>query len=277
MESIKLNTLIGQGNSCVYEGTKDDQEIAVKRMNCEKGKVPEEVKLQQSLSSHPNILPLLGVAHSKDMFSAYICMERADMSLYQYLYKKKRKPSPQQSLNWALQIARGVHHIHQHGLAHRDLKSANVLLFERKNILKICDFGSAKVLEVTATKTGETGTYRWMAPEFIEKNVEKINQRCDMFSFGMILYELFVHEVPYAESKSEIEVALSIRDKKRPSIPSKLPNYLKVLMTQCWEHSAYARPTSADILKVRSSVSCTYMRYKLQVTVVRQQLADYHN
>ena len=225
----------------------------MKKMNCEKGKVPEEVKLQQSLSSHPNILPLLGVAHSKEMFTAYILMERADMSLYQYLYREMRKPTPQQSLNWALQIARGVHHIHQQGLAHRDLKSANVLLFERQNVLKICDLGSAKVLEVTVTKTSETGTYRWMAPEFIEKNVKKINQRCDIFSFGMILYELFAHELPYAESTSEIEVALFIRDKKRPSIPSKLPNYLKTLMTQCWEHSAYDRPTSADVLKVRSS------------------------
>ena len=237
----------------MYEGTKDGQQIAVKKMNCAKGKVPEEVKLQQSLSSHSNILPLLGVAHSKDMFTVFVCMEQADMSLHQYLYREKRKPSPQQSLNWALQIARGIHHIHQHGLAHRDLKSANVLLFENQNILKICDFGSAKTLEVTATKTGETGTFRWMAPEFIEKSVKTINQRCDMFSYGMILYEMFTHEVPFADLKSEIEVALFIRDKKRPSIPSKLPKYLKTLIAQCWQHSAYDRPTSSDILMVRPS------------------------
>ena len=225
----------------MYEGVKDGQEIAVKIMNCERDKVPEEVKLQNSLSSHPNILPLLGVSHSQNMFQVYILMERADMSLYQYLYREKRQPSPQQSLNWALQIARGLHHIHQHGLAHRNLKSANVLLFEKENIIKICDFGSAKVLDVTATKTGEAGTYRWMAPEFIEKSVEKINQRCDMFSYGMILFELFTHEVPFADLKSEIEVALFIRDKKRPSIPSKLPKYLKTLIAQCWEHSTFLK------------------------------------
>ena len=225
----------------MYEGIKDGREIAVKVMNCERDKVPEEVKLQNSLSSHPNILPLLGVSHSQTMFQVYILMERADMSLYQYLYREKRQPSPQQSLNWALQIARGLHHIHQHGLAHCDLKSANVL-FEKENIIKICDFGSAKVLDVTATKTGEAGTYRWMAPEFIEKSVEKINQRCDMFSYGMILFELFTHEVPFANIKSEIEVALFIHDKKRPSIPSKLPKYLRILMAQSWEHSTYDSP-----------------------------------
>ena len=252
METIELNNLIGRGQSCVYQGIKDGQEIAVKKMNCDKGKVPEEVEVQQSLSSHPNILPLLGVAHSKDMFSVYVCMERADMSLHQYLYREKRKPSPQLSLDWALQIARGIHHIHQHGLAHRDLKSANVLLSEKENIIKICDFGSAKALEVTATKTCETGTYRWMAPEFIDNSITKINQRCDMFSYGMILYELFVHELPFPES-NEIEVAIFIRDKKRPSIPSKLPKYLKNLMTQCWKHNAYDRPTSGDILNVRPS------------------------
>ena len=230
------------------------REIAVKKMDCDKGKVPKEVKLQNSLSSHPNILPLLGYSHSQNMFTIYILMERADMSLYQYLYREKRQPSPQQSLNWALQIARGLHHIHQHGLAHRDLKSANVLLFEKENILKICDFGSAKVLNVTATKTGEAGTYRWMAPEFIEKSVETINQRCDMFSYGMILFELYVHEVPFAELKFDRDIVSFIHDKKRPSIPSKLPKYLKTLMAQCWEHSAYDRPTSSDILMVRPSI-----------------------
>ena len=229
------------------------REIAVKKMNCDKDEVPEEVKLQHSLSSHPNILPLLGVSHSKDMFTVYILMERANMSLHQYLYREKRKPASQLSLDWAQQIARGLHHIHQHGLAHRDLKSANVLLFENQNILKICDFGSAKVLNVTATKTGEAGTFRWMAPEFIEQS-KKINQRCDMFSYGMILYEIYAHEVPFSELKSEIEVALFIRDKKRPSIPSKLPKYLKTLIAQCWEHSAYDRPTSSDILMVRPSI-----------------------
>ena len=225
----------------------------MKKMDCDKGEVPEEVELQQSLSSHPNILPLLGVSHSQNMFTVYILMERADMSLHQYLYREKRKPSPQLSLNWALQIARGLHHIHQHGLAHRDLKSANVLLFEKENIIKICDFGTAKVLEVTAIKTGEAGTYRWMAPEFFENSVETINQRCDMFSYGMILFELYVHEVPFAELKFDRDIVSFIRDKKRPSIPSKLPKYLKTLIAQCWEHSAYDRPTSADILTVRPS------------------------
>ena len=232
----------------MYEGVKDGQEIAVKVMNCDKGKVPEEVRLQQSLSSHPNILPLLGVSHSQNMFQVYILMERADMSLHQYLYREKRKPSPQLSLNWALQIARGLHHIHQHGLAHRDLKSANVLLFEKENIIKICDFG----FDVTATNISKAGTFRWMAPEFLDKS-KKINQRCDMFSYGMILYELYVHEVPFAELKFDRDIVSFIRDKKRPSIPSKLPKYLKTLMAQCWEHIAYDRPTSSDILTVRPS------------------------
>ena len=231
----------------------DGREIAVKKMNCDKDEVPEEVKLQHSLSSHPNILPLLGYSHSKDMFTVYILMEQADMSLHQYLYREKRKPSPQLSLNWALQIARGLHHIHQHGLAHRDLKSANVLLFEKENIIKICDFGSAKILQVTAKKTGETGTYPWMAPEFIDKGIKKINQRCDMFSYGMILFELFVHELPFSES-NDYEMAILIKNKKRPSIPSNLPKYLKTLMKQCWEYNAYDRPTSAEILMVRPSI-----------------------
>ena len=77
-------------------------------------------------------------------------MELGDKSLHHYLHTEKKKPSLQQSTKWAMQIARGMDHIHEHGLVHCDLKSANVLLFEKEDITKICDFGSAQPLTTQA-------------------------------------------------------------------------------------------------------------------------------
>ena len=224
--------------------------MAVKKMDCDINEIPDEVEIQSSLPPHPNVLPLLGVAHSRDGFTIYVCMELADKSLHHYLHTEKKKPSLQQSTKWAVQIARGMLHIHQKGLAHRDLKSANVLLFEKEDITKVCDFGSARIFERTATITAMAGTYRWMAPEFNDTASAKYNQRCDVFSYGMVLYELFAHEIPYSDIGDNVTVASSVRDGKRPPIPPDLPLYIKSLMQSCWEQKPADRPTFEKILQV---------------------------
>ena len=252
LKDINLGQRIGKGNVPVYKATMAGKAMAVKKMDCGKNEIPLEVEVNNILPPHPNVLPLLGVAHSKDGFSIYICMELADKSLYHYLHTEKMKPSLQQSTNWAIQIASGMNHIHECGLAHRDLKSSNVLLFEREDVAKVCDFGSARVLERTATVTGMTGTYRWMAPEFNDKADTRVNRRCDVFSYGMVLYEIFAQEIPFSDIDEDIDAATGIREGKRPSIPTEIPLYIKVLMQSCWKHNPYCRPYFQRILLVGS-------------------------
>ena len=250
IDDIALEDLIGRGQYSVYRGVIGGKAMAVKRMDCRKKQIPLEVEVHSILPPHPNILPLLGIAHSSDGFSVYVCMALADMSLYQYLHTKRKQPSLQQGIKWATQIAQGMHHIHQHGLAHRDLKSANILLFEKEDITKLCDFGSARVLEHTTTVTGMTGTYRWMAPEFNDKADTKVNQRCDIFSYGMVLYEIYTQEIPFSDDDDDITVATNIRSGKRPSVPSKVPQYVKKLLQSCWKNKPNDRPTFDGVLQV---------------------------
>lgn len=259
---IHLEERIGKGNFSVYRATAAGKVVAVKKIDCKKkNEIPPEVEVQSSLPPHPNVLSLLGIAHSKDGFFTYICMELADTNLYQYLHMKKKSPSLQQSTKWATQIARGMHHLHQHGLVHYDLKSANVLLFERADITKVSDFGSARHV---GTQSRITGTYRWMAPELNDKSHShsEINQSSDVFSYGMVLYEIFVHEVPFADIEEGVDVASNIRDGGRPSIPSELPPFIKELMQFCWKHEAHDRPTFNTILKV-GSITAIGVKYDL--------------
>ena len=252
LEKIDLEDRIGQGNASVYKAKMGGKAMAVKKMDCDKNQIPREVEVQSELPPHPNILPLLGVAHSGDGFSVYICMELADKSLHYYLHTEKKKPTLRRSTKWALQIAKAMHHIHQHGLAHRDLKSANALLFEKKDIVKLCDFRSARILERTATVTGMTGTHRWMAPEFNDKATTHVNQRCDVFSYGMLLYEIFAQEIPYSNIVDDVEVSSSIGKGIRPSIPSGLPIHIQMLIQSCWKHKPHDRPKFEGILQVCS-------------------------
>ena len=240
--------------------------MTLKRVDCGKYEIPREVEVHSSLPSHPNIIPFLGIAHSQDGFSIYVCMELADKTLHQYLYREK-KPSLQQSTNWAVQIARGMQHLHQHGVAHRDLKAANILLFEKQDILKLGRFGSAQVLEHTTTVTGMTGTCRWMAPESNNNAKSKINMRCDVFSYGMVLHEIFAHEIPFSEIRYGDEAQVLIQRGQCPPIPLEAPLYIQELMQVCWKHMSHDRPSFEEILQVHySSSPATCVQYPVCVT-----------
>ena len=85
-------------------------------------------------------------------------------SLRDYLQKQDVPIPHNRVVEMALDITRGMAHVHSCGLVMRDLKSENVLVADSGS-LKICDFGSSKAVEGVGDMTGETGTYRWMAPE----------------------------------------------------------------------------------------------------------------
>ena len=249
LEKISFDEIIGKGQYVVLKARMAGKVMAVKRMDCNKMEIPQEVKVHNVLPPHPHIIRLWGVAHSGDGFLINICMELADKSLYDYLHKEKKEPSLEKGTKWAKQIAMGVDHLHRNGLAHLDLKSLNVLLFEKEDILKLCDFGETRVLERTVTMTGPTGTRRWMAPEFNNEE-RRINQRCDVFSYGMILFEIFAHQIPFSNIKNADDVLPLIQNEDRPPIPSKVPTHIKDLTESCWKHNPHDRPTSEKILQV---------------------------
>ena len=250
-EKIELEERIGQGNFSVFKARMAGEGmVAVKKMDCDKNEIPPEVKVHNALPPHPNIIPFLGVTHSQDGFSICICMQLADKSLFHYLHEEKKVLPLEKGTKWAKQIAMGMEHLHRHGVAHKDLKSQNVLLFEREGILKLCDFGSAQLLEHTATMIGPSGTYRWMAPEFSSKADARINKRCDVFSYGMILFEIFVHQIPFADIAEAHQVLSLIQGEERPFIPTKVPAHIKDFIESCWKHKPHDRPTSEKIVRV---------------------------
>lgn len=259
LDDISLEERIGRGTFPVFRATMKGQVMAVKKMDCDRNELPHEVQVHNNLPPHPNVLPLLGVAHSKDGFDIHLCMPLADKSLHQYLHKEKYKPSLQKSKKWALQVAKGMHHLHQHGLAHGNLKPKNVLLFEWGNTIRVCDFGSTRANDHTLS--GEPGNARWTAPEFNYKASTRVLCRCDVFSYGMIMYEIFTHRIPFYDIYEDMEVVSRIRDGERPSISPQLSRSVHKLIQSCWTHNPSDRPTFERIVQVH-----TYIRPHKQIT-----------
>ena len=243
---ITLVKCIGHGGfGSVFEAKWEKRRVAVKV--CLGNLVlSREIQILSSLSSHSNVIRFYGVALSPDSVATYIVTELApNGSLSDYLHVKnedvkEKELSLDQSFAWALQIGSGMEHLHNNDVVHRDLKSGNILL-SFGMVAKVCDFGTARTLAKTAMTT-KKGTYRWMAPEIMKGVEANINKMCDVFSYGMVLYEIYARKIPYDDLPTDPLVGMAVLQGKRPSVPPTLPQFLHPLLQACWKEEPNQRP-----------------------------------
>jgi serine/threonine protein kinase len=116
----------------------------------------------------------------------------------------------------ALDAARGMLYLHsfQPPLIHRDLKSHNILVTEDWS-LKICDFGVARVRAESRNMTGLQGTCAWMAPEVFQSGL--YSELADVFSFGIIMYEIISRKIVYPHLKFASEIGIKVCESERAS------------------------------------------------------------
>ncbi|XP_058082871.1 serine/threonine-protein kinase VIK isoform X1 [Magnolia sinica] len=202
---------------------------------------------------HPNIVQFLGAATVRKPLMLITEYLRGG-DLHQFL-KEKGSLSPSTAINFALDIARGMAYLHNEPnvVIHRDLKPRNVLLVNSNaDHLKVGDFGLSKLIKVQNSHdvykmTGETGSYRYMAPEVFKHR--KYDKKVDVFSFAMILYEMLEGDPPLANYEP-YEAAKLVAEGHRPIFRSKgyLPE-LRELTEQSWAADMNQRPSFIEILK----------------------------
>ncbi|KAE8730001.1 transmembrane emp24 domain-containing protein p24delta9-like [Hibiscus syriacus] len=229
---------------------------------------------------HPNIVQFLGaVTEKKPLMLITEYLRGGD--LHQYL-KEKNGLNSSAAVNFAMDIARmkslfvfgfelpfrligsdlqkyvfamGMAYLHNEPnvIIHRDLKPRNVLLVNSSaDHLKVGDFGLSKLIKVQNSHdvykmTGETGSYRYMAPEVFKHR--KYDKKVDVFSFAMVFYEMIEGEPPFANHEP-YEAAKFVADGHRPNFRSKsFVSELRDLTGKCWAPDMNHRPTFLDILK----------------------------
>ncbi|CAG9462669.1 unnamed protein product [Pedinophyceae sp. YPF-701] len=246
---LKLVSIIGSGSfGDLYKGTYCSQEVAVKILKdvhedlAQYQEFLQEVYIMRKIR-HKNVVQFIGACTRKPN----LCIVFEFMSggsLFEYV-RSHGPLSPSQVLKVGLEVARGMDYLHRMRIVHRDLKAANLLLDEHGTV-KIADFGVARVLSTSGVMTAETGTYRWMAPEVIEHR--PYSERADMFSFGILLWELLTAKVPYSDM-TPLQAAVGVVQKGlRPVIPSSVPEGLANLMRDCWKTRADERPQFGELI-----------------------------
>ena len=175
-------------------------------------------------------------------------------------------------LDYGIQMAEGLAHAHRRKIIHRDVKTENIMLTEEGKV-KLTDFGLAKLRgTVQKTKTGSTlGTAAYMSPEQVRG--EEVDNRSDIFSLGVVLYELATSHLPF-QGEYEAALSYSILNENVPSIKSlrpDAPQALEKIIDRCLEKDRTKRYQHADeivadlreaSLKTGPQVSITKRRLK---------------
>ncbi|KAL7608323.1 integrin-linked protein kinase 1 [Lactuca sativa] len=202
---------------------------------------------------HPNIVQFLGaVTEKKPLMLVTEFLRGGD--LHQCL-KEKGALNPTTAINFALDIARGMAYMHTEPnvIIHRDLKPRNVLLVNSNaDHLKVGDFGLSKLIRVQNSHdvykmTGETGSYRYMAPEVFKHR--RYDKKVDVYSFAMILYQMIEGDPPLSNYEP-YEAAKCAAEGLRPVFRAKSysPD-LRELTENCWDADMNKRPSFLEILK----------------------------
>ncbi len=110
---------------------------------------------------------------------------------------------------------------------------------------KLSDFGLTKIKLETASMTGVAGTFNWMAPELVEEG--KINEKIDIYSFGMILYEMATNLIPF-KNLTHVQIITQLLKGNRPFLPDDYDIRMKELVNKCWNQNASSRPSSNQVL-----------------------------
>jgi tRNA A-37 threonylcarbamoyl transferase component Bud32 len=198
---------------------------------------------------HPNVVPIHEVGEHDGRH--YFTMEYVDGgSLAEH--RDRLAGDPRAAVTLLEKVARAVHAAHEKGVLHRDLKPANVLLDDRGEP-RVTDFGLAKLLDedVELTHSGDVlGTPAYMAPEQAAGQLSRVGPTCDVWSLGVMLYELLTGQRPFSGS-SRAETTRRIRedDPARPrSVRPRLPRDLETICLKCLEKGPEQRyPTAAEL------------------------------
>uniref|UniRef100_H2MC11 Mitogen-activated protein kinase kinase kinase 12 n=1 Tax=Oryzias latipes TaxID=8090 RepID=H2MC11_ORYLA len=239
-EEISDLQWVGSGaQGAVFLGKFHGEEVAVKKVRDIK---ETEIKHLRKLK-HPNIITFKGVCTQAPCYC--ILMEYcAQGQLYEVL-RAGRKITPSLLVDWSMGIAGGMNYLHLHKIIHRDLKSPNMLI-THDDLVKISDFGTSKELSDKSTKMSFAGTVAWMAPEVIRN--EPVSEKVDIWSFGVVLWEMLTGEIPYKDVDSSAIIWGVGNNSLQLPIPESCPDGFKILLRQCWNCKPRNRPSFRQIL-----------------------------
>ncbi|XP_071696582.1 uncharacterized protein [Rutidosis leptorrhynchoides] len=265
IKNIDLEELreLGSGTfGTVYHGKWRGSDVAIKRINdrCFAGKASEQERMREDFWNeaikladlhHPNVVAFYGVVLDGPGGSVATVTEfMVNGSLRTALQKNERNLDKRKRLLIAMDVAFGMEYLHGKNIVHFDLKSDNLLVNLRdphRPICKVGDLGLSKVKRQTLISGGVRGTLPWMAPELLNGSSSLVSEKVDVFSFGIVMWELLTGDEPYADLHYGAIIGGIVSNTLRPPVPDSCDPEWRCLMERCWSAEPIERPSFTEI------------------------------
>ncbi|CAH8383872.1 unnamed protein product [Eruca vesicaria subsp. sativa] len=254
-KDLVIGERIGLGSyGEVYNADWNGTEVAVKKFldqdfsGAALAEFRREVRIMRRLR-HPNVVFFLGaVTRPPNLSIVTEFLPRG--SLYRILHRPKSQIDERRRIKMALDVAMGMNCLHTSTptIVHRDLKTPNLLVDNNWNV-KVGDFGLSRLKHNTFLSSKSTaGTPEWMAPEVLRN--EPSNEKCDVYSFGVILWELATLRLPWRGMNPMQVVGAVGFQNRRLEIPKELDPVVGRIILECWQTDPNLRPSFAQLTEV---------------------------
>ncbi len=194
---------------------------------------------------HPNVVNVYDVNETEGIY--YIIMEYVDgVTLKKYIKINGRLPV-KEATSIAIQVVQGMEAAHNAGIVHRDIKPQNILI-SREGKIKVTDFGIARTASANTLSSDVLGSAQYISPEQARSDV--IDTRSDIYSFGIVFYEMLTGELPFS-GDSPVNVALMHIQEQVPlvnTIVSQIPSSVVKIVEKCTQKKPDKRYQKASSL-----------------------------
>lgn len=253
-DRYEMMKYLGGGMSSVYLARDIilDREVVVKLIkvdhhNREKSKARFQREVESTIHlAHPNIVSVLDVDESEEYH--LLVTEVVHGPTLKEFIRDNHPVEIAEAIRISEMTLRGMKHAHNAGIIHRDIKPQNILMNEAEQV-KITDFGIAKALSDTKmTETNQVmGSVQYISPE--QAKGQKTDERTDIYSFGIVLYELLTGKLPF-NGETPVSVALKHISEPFPDISSErqIPEDLANIVYRCTRKDPYDRYRQVDDL-----------------------------
>lgn len=252
---ISFTKKLGDGASGVtYLGEYQGEKVAIKTYSAsilsdDITSVKNEMDIMSKMR-HKNIVQFKGLCMQKDRPSAALVTkfaEKGELGHGMYSSRLLRRKGDALRFKIVLGLAEGLQYLHSYHVIHRDIKPTNILLDDNYEPM-LTDFGFSRFIDQDSSDkmTGETGSYRYMAPEVTRHS--HYTEKADTYSFALICNEVFMDERPF-EYQIAAVVALDVVKKNlRPSQKKIKNERLKKIIARCWDPNPDLRPEWDEVI-----------------------------
>ncbi|OVA11719.1 Protein kinase domain [Macleaya cordata] len=254
-EDIQIGERIGIGSyGEVYHADWNGTEVAVKKFFEQdfSGDALEQLRCEVRIMlrlRHPNVVLFMGaVTRPPNLSILTEFLPRG--SLCKLLHRPNIQLDEKRRLRMALDVAKGMNYLHTSHptIVHRDLKSPN-LLVDKNWVVKVCDFGLSRLKHNTfLSSKSMAGTPEWMAPEVLRN--EPSNEKCDVYSFGVILWELATLRMPWSGMNPMQVVGAVGFQNRRLEIPEEVEPMVASIIRDCWQSDPDLRPSFSQLMSL---------------------------